>query len=674
MRSRISANEFQDASFFGRTNRNSFIARTFSVNTRRKAFALFFACCAAPLLAVCAVLYLISARAVATQLRQDTTRDANHIAQRMNDALREREADLNALASGAMRFYLIDSPKPQSAPVTGGTQSRAAASKQIETASVPARFARGDGVPQAVRADVDAFLLYNQRYFTSVTCLDKTGQPLFRAERKAHGGIGETIFQTENFIVSNLRADERVWQSHDKAVLRSPVMQESSGAIVRFTVPLMGTDENSGVIGAVIADLNLDGVFEESIDDRSVDSSTPHAAVVLDRAGQIVYHTNEALRHQTIARVMPYFEAVAAAMRTNEHGWQFFDSPEGKHWLAAYRSVPALDLFVAVAGDYSTATANLRRALWFGLAFSLLAGLVAAALLTRFVGRTRGSIERVTENAVAIAEGNLDQRIEVRSSDEMSLLAETFNQMTERLREQLAREAETKQFESFMRLSAMLTHDLKNAIASLSMIVRNMERQFHRAEFRADAMQSLTEATDKLRVLVSKLSDPVQSLSGEHPLPHPHDLIPVIGRVLARSVEPASGLYEIETHLPASLIAVIDIERIEKVIENLILNALEAMGTAGGKLSIEAGIENEREVFFSVCDTGPGMSEEFQHTKLFRAFSTTKKKGVGLGLYTCREVVKAHGGRIEVESKQGAGTSFRVVLPSKAAALATTRD
>ena len=49
---------------------------------------------------------------------------------------------------------------------------------------------------------------------------------------------------------------------------------------------------------------------------------------------------------------------------------------------------------------------------------------------------------------------------------------------------------------------------------------------------------------------------------------------------------------------------------------------------------------------------------------LFHAFATTKKKGIGLGLYTCREVVRAHGGTIEVDSKQGVGTTFRVVLPS----------
>jgi signal transduction histidine kinase len=295
---------------------------------------------------------------------------------------------------------------------------------------------------------------------------------------------------------------------------------------------------------------------------------------------------------------------------------------------------------------------------------AILAGLATAILLIRVVRHTALSIERVTEGAVRIAGGNLDQRIEVRSSDEVRLLAESFNRMSDRLREQIAREAEARQFQSFMRLSAMLTHDLKNAISSLSLLVRNMERQFDNEEFRVDAMISLKDATDKLRSLVARLSEPVRSLSGEFQMPRPTDLIPIIKRVLAATVSSADPLHEVEMRLPSSLIATVDAERLEKVIENLVFNALEAMGTKRGKLTVEAGAEGNNQIFFSITDTGSGMSEEFQRTRLFHAFATTKAKGIGLGLYTCREVIKVHGGHIEVKSEKGTGTTFRVVLPS----------
>ncbi|MCV5132713.1 HAMP domain-containing protein, partial [Escherichia coli] len=85
--------------------------------------------------------------------------------------------------------------------------------------------------------------------------------------------------------------------------------------------------------------------------------------------------------------------------------------------------------------------------------------LIAAVALVAIINRTTRRIARVAEGAAAVARGELDQQIEVRSHDETRVLADSFNSMTRQLRELIAREAETRQFESFMRLSAMLTHD-----------------------------------------------------------------------------------------------------------------------------------------------------------------------------------------------------------------------
>jgi signal transduction histidine kinase len=115
---------------------------------------------------------------------------------------------------------------------------------------------------------------------------------------------------------------------------------------------------------------------------------------------------------------------------------------------------------------------------------------------------------------------------------------------------------------------------------------------------------------------------------------------------------------------PESVYAFADAARIEEVIENLVLNALEAMVQPGGTLTIEAGYTTSGAPTFSISDTGPGMSRTFIDNRLFRPFATTKRSGIGLGLYTCREVVRASVGTIEVDSVEGAGTTFRVVLPS----------
>jgi signal transduction histidine kinase len=136
-----------------------------------------------------------------------------------------------------------------------------------------------------------------------------------------------------------------------------------------------------------------------------------------------------------------------------------------------------------------------------------------------------------------------------------------------------------------------------------------------------------------------------------------------VRRVLAEHA--ADGSHEVEADLPDALAATVDAERVERVVENLVINALEAMGKNAGRLTVEAGREGDDKIFIAVADTGPGMSPEFIRVKLFQPFSTTKTQGLGLGLYTCREVVEAHGGRIEVDSRRSSGTRFRVVLPSR---------
>jgi signal transduction histidine kinase len=320
------------------------------------------------------------------------------------------------------------------------------------------------------------------------------------------------------------------------------------------------------------------------------------------------------------------------------------------------------------SGAVTTSTAEqllaaARRNGRIGLVVALLLAMLSGWILSQRWGRQARGLERVKEGVEAIARGKLDYQIEL-SSDQLRPLANNLDLMTQQLREQIAREAETRQFQSFVRLSAVLTHDLKNAIEALSLTVGNMERHFDNPEFRTDAMTSLTSCTNKLKSLVARLSNPMVTLSGEHKRPQPVDLVPMLRRVISLTAEPVSGKHEIKIDLPEELFALVDLERMEKVVENLVINAREAMTKEAGTIGIVAGITDEGKPFFSISDTGEGMSPRFIKEGLFRPFATTKKRGVGLGLYTCREVVVANGGSISVESRAGAGSTFRIVLPS----------
>ena len=641
--------------------------------------AVFFVFGIAPLLLLSIVNYLNGVRTVEDLLREEVGYRATRMARDVREVLRDREADLAGLARARSLRDYVRAARPE-------TTARKSLRRAPPAADVPV------AIPEDLRADITAFFRNTHNYYATLTCLRAEGEPLFRVERakpSAGGGAAEVRFQTKDFVMSGVRPDARVWSTPNPTLLRSPVTRESFGAVLRYTIPVFiaevsGADERHG---ALVADLDLSVLFEEAKESAaalaapagrggatalSTSAAPARLVVVLDRAGNIIHHTSDALKYQQVATAMPFFKPIAERMVAGASGTDFYHNSDDDWWLASYRPIPDLGLSVAAAGNYSGAVAGLQRAGWISIVLSVLAALAATGLLILVIRRTARRIERVAAGAAAIAGGDLDQRIDVRASDETRLLAESFNRMTDRLREHIAREAETRQFESFMRLSAMLTHDLKNSITSLSMLVSNMERQFHREEFRADAVWSLREATDKLRRIVARLSEPVKSLSGEYRRDAKStDLVPIIKRVLAATAEPSAPLYQIEAQLPETLVETIEPERIENVIENLVINALEAMGARGGRLTVEAGKDEAGRTFFSVADTGVGMSEEFLRTKLFHAFATTKSKGIGLGLFTCREIVEAHGGRLDVESKPGVGTRFRVVLPSS---VFTSRD
>jgi hypothetical protein len=110
----------------------------------------------------------------------------------------------------------------------------------------------------------------------------------------------------------------------------------------------------------------------------------------------------------------------------------------------------------------------------------------------------------------------------------------------------LQREVELGQFQSYVRI--------KESIQMLTLIVSNMEQQFHREEFRADAMQSLRDATSQLGVLVAKLNNPLVSEETVLWQPHRTDVVSVFKRVFNPIFHPVNVLHELKISLPASLI------------------------------------------------------------------------------------------------------------------------
>jgi putative PEP-CTERM system histidine kinase len=215
---------------------------------------------------------------------------------------------------------------------------------------------------------------------------------------------------------------------------------------------------------------------------------------------------------------------------------------------------------------------------------------------------------------------------------------------------------QNKEMEAFQAMSTFFVHDLKNLASTLNLMLKNLPVHFDNPEFRADALRGIGKTCDHINHLISRLSLLRESLQIR---PLESDLNKVVAAALS-NCPPAAGV-EVIQQLPPLPKVMLDAEQIDKVITNLALNAIEAV-PAGGSISVQTSQTNGWAVV-TVSDTGCGMAPEFVNDSLFRPFQTTKKKGLGIGMFQSKMIVEAHGGRIEVESKRGHGSTFRVLLP-----------
>jgi hypothetical protein len=213
--------------------------------------------------------------------------------------------------------------------------------------------------------------------------------------------------------------------------------------------------------------------------------------------------------------------------------------------------------------------------------------------------------------------------------------------------------------EAFQHLSAFFIHDLKNLASRLSLTLQNAPTHLDDPEFRRDMLSTMSLTVAEIDDTCSRL----WPLSGRLELRRQEADINELVTSTLRSLNGAitASVTEDLHDLPA---ARVDPEQIQKVLVNLVLNASDAAGAAG---EVRVGTaRGEGCVFVSVTDNGCGMSREFMERSLFEPFCTTKRQGLGIGLFHARKIVEAHQGRIEVESAEGAGSTFRVVLPAGA--------
>ena len=210
-----------------------------------------------------------------------------------------------------------------------------------------------------------------------------------------------------------------------------------------------------------------------------------------------------------------------------------------------------------------------------------------------------------------------------------------------------------KEMEALGRIAAFIIHDLKNLVYTISLTLDNARTFIADSEFQEDMLETLGNTVSKMNTLISRLN----TIPDKKGMPwEKTDLLHLVKETVALVKRCEVTIFGSSSSIQVK----VDRQEIQKVLLNLILNAVEA--TDGkGPVSVEVG--SKELPYVKVIDAGCGISEEFMHTRMFTPFQTTKKSGLGIGLYQCKQIVENHHGRIEVISTLGKGTAFTVWLP-----------
>ncbi len=214
--------------------------------------------------------------------------------------------------------------------------------------------------------------------------------------------------------------------------------------------------------------------------------------------------------------------------------------------------------------------------------------------------------------------------------------------------------AQSKQFDTYNKLTAFIMHDLKNLIAQQALVVENAKKHKENPAFVEDAIRTIENSVERMSKLLGKMQQ--RGPSKVRSLELQKILLESVNK--CRDKKPAPSLRLNDEPLWVAG----DRDHLVMILAHVIKNAQEATPTNG---FVDVFTSRDREfAIITVEDNGQGMSDKFIKNRLFQPFDTTKSgQGMGIGVYQTREYIRNLGGDVQVESAEGIGTTFTISMP-----------
>jgi two-component system NtrC family sensor kinase len=308
-----------------------------------------------------------------------------------------------------------------------------------------------------------------------------------------------------------------------------------------------------------------------------------------------------------------------------------------------------------------------KRLLLFGIVAIGAVSAMIYLLVNRIVLKPLNQIAAATRK---VAAGDLQYKIALTKRDEIGILADSFNGMTQKLSEAQRQIYQSEKLAAVGQLAAGVAHEINNPLTGvLSYASFLLKRAEDRPDFKED-LEVIVRETKRCREIVKGLLDFARQLPPEKQACDITDIVERAVRIV--QIQLAAHRVELQRSLRTDLPKIrVDANQLQQVLVNLLLNANAAIGDGGGTITLatdfaarEDGAPNQAQAIeLRVSDTGCGISPANLQRIFDPFFSTKGAKGTGLGLAVAWGIVEKHNGHIAVESEVGKGTTFRVLLP-----------
>jgi signal transduction histidine kinase len=419
-------------------------------------------------------------------------------------------------------------------------------------------------------------------------------------------------------------------------------------------------DERTGRVKNVLV-IDSNGMVQDSLVSAYAPQQNEDKTVTLVNIKNVTLPALSTAVEMTEVENLPTWLTASAPSRPGEPGAFYFpiETTKGRWYI------------IVVLDSANTLTNILERQASRSALYTLMLLLATTLVTGLFVWRFTRPIKDLSVAARRVATGDFDVRVPADRQDEMGQLSSAFNDMTARIGRARELESQLHQVEKAAvvgRLAAAIAHEIRNPLNYINLTLDHLRSSF--APQDATKRETFERLADQLKSEVARINRHITDFL-KYSRPSALELEPLDLREQAedaiRVIAAQAAEHGIETtvkqegEVPR---VVADKDALRSVFTNLLINSVEAIDGEGGSVEIRLSAPSNDRACVAIIDSGKGIAAE-DIAKIFEPYYSTKETGTGLGLAIVKKAIDDHDGSISVTSKEGAGTTFTITLPTE---------